>query len=75
MMLRVRWWIESVDDTRPILSRASTAWQLVPLEAGIERPFATYDQNLKSNHKDATRFSDLFRVYPAPDSALGSSQG
>ncbi|MFC2055384.1 mechanosensitive ion channel family protein [Chloroflexota bacterium] len=47
MTFRVRWWIESYEDTRRIYDRVNTALQKTLDEAGIDMPFATYDVNIK----------------------------
>jgi small-conductance mechanosensitive channel len=47
MTFRVRWWIESYEDTRHIFDRVNTALQKALDEAGIDMPFTTYDVNIK----------------------------
>jgi small-conductance mechanosensitive channel len=47
MVFRVRWWIESYEDTRRMFDRVHTALQERLDEAGIEMPFPTYDVNIK----------------------------
>ena len=47
MTFRVRWWIESYEDTRRIFDRVNTALQKALDEAGIDMPFTTYDVNIK----------------------------
>ncbi len=47
MTFRVRWWIQSYEDTRRIFDRVNTALQKALDEAGIDMPFTTYDVNIK----------------------------
>lgn len=46
MTFRVRWWIQSYEDTRRVYDRVNTALQNSLDEAGIDMPFITYDVNL-----------------------------
>jgi small-conductance mechanosensitive channel len=55
MIFRVRWWIESYQDTRRLFDRVHTALQERLDEAGIEMPFTTYDVNLKLDTQDVDR--------------------
>jgi small-conductance mechanosensitive channel len=48
MIFRIRWWIESYEDTNSIFGRVNTALQNSLDQAGIELPFTTYDINLKN---------------------------
>ncbi|MHC4854527.1 MAG: hypothetical protein ACYTF5_21200, partial [Planctomycetota bacterium] len=57
MTFRVRWWIESYEDTRRIYDRVNTALQAALDGAAIEMPFTTYDVNLNLNGKDTAQFS------------------
>jgi len=52
MTFRVRWWIESYEDTRRIYDRVNTALQKALDEAGIDMPFNTYDVNIKMDPND-----------------------
>jgi small conductance mechanosensitive channel len=47
MIFRVRWWIESYEDTRRMFDRVHTALQHALDEAGIECPFPTQTLNLQ----------------------------
>jgi small-conductance mechanosensitive channel len=47
MIFRVRWWIESYEDTRRIYDRVHTALQKALDAAGIDMPFPTGTINLK----------------------------
>jgi len=46
MMFRIRWWIESFEDTRHVYDRVNTALQRALDDAGIDMPFDTYNINL-----------------------------
>ena len=47
MVFRVRWWIESYEDTRSMFDRVHTALQHALDEAGIDCPFPTQTLNLQ----------------------------
>ena len=47
MVFRVRWWIESYEDTRRIYDRVHTALQNALDEAGIDMPYPTQTHNLE----------------------------
>ncbi len=53
MMFRVRWWIQSYEDTRHFYDRVNSALQNALDEAGIESPFTTYDIHLKTGAETA----------------------
>jgi MscS family membrane protein len=55
MMIRIRWWIESYEDTRRIFDRVNTALDHALHEAGIDMPFDTYNLNLKLDEEDFNR--------------------
>jgi small-conductance mechanosensitive channel len=59
MTVRIRWWIESYEDTRRIYDRVNTAVENALNEAGIEMPFDTYNLNLKLDEDDINRFSEV----------------
>jgi len=61
MIFRVRWWIESYEDTRRVFDRVNTVLQRALDEAGIEMPFTTYDVNFKVSAEDAGRMSRAIR--------------
>lgn len=46
MMFRIRWWIESFEDTRHVYDRVNTALQRALDDAGVDMPFDTYNINL-----------------------------
>ena len=47
MVFRVRWWIESYEDTRRMFDRVHTSLQRALDEAGIKLPFPTQSLNLQ----------------------------
>ena len=47
MIFRIRWWIESYEDTRRMFDRVNTALQNKLDQAGIELPFNTYNINIQ----------------------------
>ena len=47
MIFRVRWWIESYEDTRRMFDRVHTVLQQALDEAGIESPFPTQTLNVQ----------------------------
>jgi MscS family membrane protein len=48
MIFRIRWWIESFEDTSLVSGRVNTAIQKSFDQAGIEMPNTAYDINLKN---------------------------
>jgi small-conductance mechanosensitive channel len=60
MIFRVRWWIESYEDTRRIYDRVNTALQVALDEAGILMPNPTHDMNFRIDKADADRLSQAF---------------
>ncbi len=57
MIFRVRWWIESYEDTRRVYDRVNTALQLALDEAGIESPYRTFDINVKLGAEELERLA------------------
>jgi MscS family membrane protein len=55
MIFRVRWWIESYEDTRLIYDRVNTSLQQALDEAGIESPYHTFDINVKLGSEELAR--------------------
>ena len=55
MVFRVRWWIESYLDTRPMLDLVHTTLQYALDEAGIESPYPTQTLNLHIDGEKAER--------------------
>jgi small-conductance mechanosensitive channel len=47
MIFRVRWWIESYEDTRRMFDRVHTVLQNALDAEGIESPFPTQNLNLR----------------------------
>jgi small-conductance mechanosensitive channel len=52
MIFRVRWWIESYEDTRRMFDKVHSALQEALEAAGIEMPYTTYDVNLKMDGQE-----------------------
>jgi small-conductance mechanosensitive channel len=61
MTFRVRWWIQSHEDTRRFYDRVNTALQNALDEAGVDKPFTTYDINVKMDEENVGRISEAFR--------------
>jgi len=61
MTFRVRWWIQSYEDTRIFYDRANTALQNSLDEAGVDTPFTTYDINVKMDKENVGRISEASR--------------
>ena len=61
MIFRVRWWIESYEDTRRVYDRVNTALQVALDEASIKMPISTYVMDLKISPENADRLSQAFR--------------
>jgi small-conductance mechanosensitive channel len=67
MIFRVRWWIESYEDTRRMFDRVHTVLKHALDEAGIESPFPTQTLNLQFEQgTTADRISRDLRE-PGPD--------
>ena len=60
MIFRVRWWIESYEDTRRIYDRVNTALQAALDEAGIVSPNPIHDMNFRIDQANADRLSQAF---------------
>jgi small-conductance mechanosensitive channel len=58
MTFRVRWWIQSYEDTRIFYDRVNTALQNALDEAGVDMPFTTYDINVKMDEENVGRISE-----------------
>jgi small-conductance mechanosensitive channel len=52
IVFRLRWWIESYEDTRRMFDRVHTTVHKALEAAGIEIPYTTYDVNLNLNGKE-----------------------
>jgi MscS family membrane protein len=70
MTFRVRWWIQSYEDTRRFYDRVNTALQNALDEAGVDMPFTTYDINVKMDEENIGRISEVFRE-DSPTSTRG----
>jgi small-conductance mechanosensitive channel len=53
--VRVRWWIDTYRDEKPMLDKVNTALELALDQAGIELPNSTYDLNLRTQDGDSVR--------------------
>ena len=58
MIFRVRWWIESYEDTRRMFDRVHTALQQALDEAGVESPFPTQTLNVQLEGERADPLSE-----------------
>jgi small-conductance mechanosensitive channel len=61
MTFRVRWWIESYEDTRRVYDRVNTALQAALDEASIKMPIPTHVMDFKISPENADRLSQAFR--------------
>jgi small-conductance mechanosensitive channel len=61
MIFRVRWWIESYEDTRRMFDRVNTALQIVFDAHGIDTPYPIHTMNLQVDKKTAGNLSKAFR--------------
>ncbi len=61
LIFRVRWWIQSYDDTRRMYDRVNTAIYKALNEAGIQIPFPQRDVHHKLDPEDGYRISQLLR--------------
>ena len=61
LIFRVRWWIQSYEDTRRMFDRVNTAVYKALQEAGIEIPFPQRDVHHKLDPEDGYRISQLLR--------------
>jgi MscS family membrane protein len=60
MVFRVRWWIESYEDTHRMFDRVHRSLQQALDKAGIESPNPTQDVNLLVGPETASELSDAF---------------
>ena len=58
MTFRVRWWIQSYEDTRRFYDRVNTALQNALDAAGVDMPFTTYDINVRMDEEDVGAISE-----------------
>ena len=54
-LVRVRWWIDTYRDEKPMLDQVNTALELELDRAGIDLPNNTYDLNLRTQNGDSVR--------------------
>jgi MscS family membrane protein len=67
MIFRVRWWIESYEDTRRMYDRVNTALQEVFDAHGIDSPYPIHTMNLQVDKKTAANLSEAFREQHSDD--------
>ncbi|MEA3439279.1 MAG: mechanosensitive ion channel family protein [Chloroflexota bacterium] len=60
MSFRVRWWIESYEDTRHIYDQVNTALQKALNDAGIESPYPISEINIKVDQEGVDMLSHAF---------------
>ena len=53
--VRVRWWIDTYRDEKPMLDRVNNALEFALDQAGIDLPFNTYDLNVRTQAGDSVR--------------------
>jgi MscS family membrane protein len=64
MIFRIRWWIESYEDTRRMYDRVNTALQEVFDAHGIDSPYPIHTMNLQVDRETAANLSKAFRDEP-----------
>jgi MscS family membrane protein len=65
MIFRVRWWLESYEDTRRMFDRVNTALQNAFNEKDIQTPYPIHTMNLMVDDQAAQNLSHAFRDQPA----------
>jgi len=65
MIFRVRWWLESYEDTRRMFDRVNTALQIAFDKEDIQTPYPTHTMNLMVDDTAAQNLSHAFRDQPA----------
>jgi small-conductance mechanosensitive channel len=65
MIFRVRWWIESYEDTRRVFDKVHRALQRALDEAGIECPYPTQALNLQVEPESVDQISRAFGQHGA----------
>lgn len=58
IVFRLRWWIESYEDTRRMFDRVHTTVHKALEAAGIEIPYTTYDVNLNLNGNEVEAIAE-----------------
>jgi small-conductance mechanosensitive channel len=61
MIFRVRWWIESYADTRPMIDRVHTSIQAAFDATGVTIPFPTGNLNLQLEPDMVGQISQAFK--------------
>jgi small-conductance mechanosensitive channel len=64
MIFRVRWWLESYEDTRRMFDRVNTALQNAFDEKDIHTPYPIHTMNLMVDDQSAMSLSQAFRDEP-----------
>jgi MscS family membrane protein len=67
MIIRVRWWVESVGDNQNTVGAANEALQEALDATGVEMPFPTQTMNLEIGEKTAERLSQSMTDRPGGD--------
>ena len=66
MIFRVRWWLESYEDTLRMFDRVNTALQNAFDTAGIITPYPIHTMNLMVDDQSAHNLTQAFREEPSP---------
>jgi small-conductance mechanosensitive channel len=66
MIFRVRWWIESYEDTRRMYDRVNTALQEAFDAHGIDTPYPIRTMNLQMDKETAAHLAEAFKEDPPP---------
>ena len=67
-IMRVRWWIDTIDQIFPMRDRVNAAVESALEEAGIDMPFDTYDLNVKTEEVSGNMGDRTDPAEPAPES-------
>ena len=65
MIFRVRWWLESYEDTRRMFDRVNTALQGAFDANGIDMPYPIHTTQLQVDDETAANLSQAFQQEPA----------
>ena len=65
MIFRVRWWLESYEDTRRMFDRVNTALQKVFDANGIDMPNPIQTTKLELDEETALNLSQAFQARPS----------
>lgn len=64
MIFRVRWWLESYEETRIMFDRVNTTLQKVYDANGIDTPYIIQTTKLQAGGQIAQNLSQAFREQP-----------